>query len=290
MRVSIDQGVVNERLFNYFIYPNIEKKIGEFKLVQYIEVLRLLAELGYQDDLVFWSEHVLPAMFNHEFSYGEAKELWEVFLKVKVNCPSVDLAKYAVMIENIIKQFENLKEEGKDVEELYLSIDKDSMAFIPKKKVGITSQKLREAERRLSYQPSLQKLFEGEQVVKEKSSMEEELNKLLEIKDWKKAKYEMQLAEAMKAKEEADKKELEMGMKISEPETSEAVGDDENIPTVEAEKVELNEEGEEEPTGEAVKKDAADNDLGTKYLNKRLNKIKKAEKEMSKKGQLNNKK
>jgi hypothetical protein len=199
MQVYLDQNIQNERLLKYFIYPRIEKKIPIIKFNDYIETLNHLAELGYEEDKIFWSDHVLPGMFNYNYVYEDIQKLREVLLKVKVNCLTIDLAKYMLIIENLMKQFNLLKEKGEDLTNLTLNIDEQFRTVLPKKTEGMTSSRIKEAEKRLKHQPSLQGLLEGKEGKTE--SLEASFNEIMNIKDWNKAKYEVEQAELKKFKE-----------------------------------------------------------------------------------------
>jgi hypothetical protein len=200
LRVYMDQGIQNERLLKYFVYPRIEKKIPDIKLDLYIETLNLLAEMGYDEDKIFWSDHILPIIFGYNYVNDDINKLWHVLLKLKVNCPSIDLAKYMLVVENLIKQFNILKEKGEDLTKLTLSVD-EQFRTIPKKTDLMSSTRIKEAEKRLKHQPSLQGLLEGKEGVPKSETLESSFTGIMNIKDWNKAKYEMDQAELKKARE-----------------------------------------------------------------------------------------
>lgn len=206
MQVCISQDLVNERLFLYFIYPRLEKRAQRLNLKNYLYTLQLLSELHYQEDTAFWSEYILPCIFNYDYSSEEASKLWHALLKVKVDCPNVDVSKFLILIENIIKQFDNLKASGADITDVTLKVEKD-YSLIPSKKETLTVKQMKVAEKRLQDQATLKSFMEkinetegtSEDKVKE---VQANINKLVDIKDWKKARYELNLAELEKLRQE----------------------------------------------------------------------------------------
>lgn len=221
VEICLNKDLVNERLFNYFIYPRIESRIHKYSLSNYIKMLKLLGRLNYQDDLVFWNEHILPNLFNYELNYEQTKDMWEIFIELKVNCPLLDISKYIILIENAIKQFENLKESEQDISNLLLKIEAD-LSLLPKiKKPLIQSKQIKELQRRLKDE-NVKNAFlrqigadKGTQIGKEEA--EASAIKMLDIKDWKKAKYDITLEE--KEKILAERKKAEEG-ELAQPETS----------------------------------------------------------------------
>ena len=92
LEICYDNNLNAERLINYFIIPKIEKSVKKFSFENYLYLLKILAKMKYQDDPIFWSEYIMPCMFNFEMNFSEAKKLWEGYLNVKINCPSLELA------------------------------------------------------------------------------------------------------------------------------------------------------------------------------------------------------
>jgi hypothetical protein len=226
--VMIEQNINNERLLKYFVYPRIEKRIGRFSFENYITALNLLSSAQYEEDLVFWNDHVLPAIFNFEFEESEIKLLWDTLLKLKVNCPLVNISKHIVLVENIIKQFDNLRKSGRDVKGLLLKLEKDLSLIPTTNKDKLTQSELKEAEKRLKDQNLLKQFMENvnsqtDAESKSKAALES-FNKVMEIKDWKKAKYELNLAEVEKMREAKEKrKEMRKNKNMSEVKSAEGV-------------------------------------------------------------------
>lgn len=205
LEVISNLNIQNERLLKYFIYPRLEKRIEKFSFDNYITSLNLLAALRYEEDLVFWNDHVLPAIFTFDFSRNQVKLLWETLLKVKVNCPLVNISRHILLVENIIKQFDNLKKSGKDITGVLLKLEKDLSLIPTASRDRLTQSEMKEAEKRLKDQNILKQFMENvnsqtDAEGKSKAALES-LNKVIEIKDWKKAKYEMNLAETEKLRE-----------------------------------------------------------------------------------------
>jgi hypothetical protein len=209
MRVCIDQDLVNERLFDFFIYPQIEIRVKRLKLSDYIEVLRLLCMLHYQEDLVFWNANILPCIFNFEFTERQIQRLLEAMLRVKVECPMVECSKHIILIENVIKRYQNMREAGEYRDDILLKLEQD-LTLIPIQKKTFSMKEAREAERRLKDKAVLKQFMdkfnaqESDELRAQEAQMS--IDKLMEVKDWKKAKYEINLEEMekiKKAKQEA---------------------------------------------------------------------------------------
>lgn len=194
IKICLSQNLVNDRLFKYFIYPKIENRADSFSFENYIEILNLLAELGFQEDQVFWTTHVLPATFKFQYSYDQAVTLWESFIKIRVNCPNVDIAKYVFLIENIISQFDNLKNLDRDISEITLRMNQD-LELIPERKSNkLGLSKIKEMEKRMKDKTMMQGIFKDlgleKTGSKQGAKVEESLNKMYDVKDWKKARFE----------------------------------------------------------------------------------------------------
>jgi hypothetical protein len=219
LQVIIDQNIKNERLLNYFVMPRIENRVGRFSFDNYVSCLNLLSSLQYEEDLVFWNEHVLPKIFNLEFTENQIKIIWESLLKVKVNCSLVNISRYIVLVENIMKQFENLRNSGKDLTGILLKLEKDLSLIPSAKKEKMTTSELKEAEKRLKDQNLLKQFMENVDAQTDADSRSkaamESFTKIIEIKDWKKAKYEMNLAEVEKLREAKEQRKEARKKKIS---------------------------------------------------------------------------
>jgi hypothetical protein len=225
VKVCIQQDLVNERLFAYFIYPRIEQRCSRFRISNYFRALRLLCDLHYQEDPEFWRGHILPSMFNYDYNERTIRQLWENILKVKVDCPNIDTSKHLLLIENVIKQFENLKASGADTTDLMLKLEQD-MSLMPSQKKTFSQKEAKEAEKRLKDKATLKQFMEkfNAQGDEESRAQEAQLNitKLLEVKDWKKARYEINLAELEKIKKKNEQPEevSDQAEKISASTTS----------------------------------------------------------------------
>jgi len=215
-----------ERLINYFLLPKIEKTVTKFNFENYILILKVLAKMKYQDDPIFWSNSILPCIFNYELTYENAKILWETYLNVKLNCPSLDIAKYFILIENILNKFEILIKKGQDVSNIKLSIDKD-YSLIPKKEsTDASNLKIKKLQQRISEKEGKENVLRdlGINVDKNASrsvSVEGSLNKILEIKDWKKAKYDFNILEMKRLKAGELALEAKEGEEVSTAESQE---------------------------------------------------------------------
>lgn len=207
LEICYDNNLQAERLINYFIIPKIEKSVEKFSFENYLYLLKVLAKMKYQDDPIFWSDYVMPCMFNFEMNFSEAKKLWESYLMVKINCPSLELAKYFILIEDILKKFEILTTKSQDINLIRLKIDKD-FSLIPKKvESGISNLKIKRLQNRIGEKEGKENVLRDLGINAEKAgessltTVEGSLNKILEIKDWKKAKYDFNQMELKKRRE-----------------------------------------------------------------------------------------
>ena len=289
IKVCVNQDLVNERLFNYFIYPRLENRVKRFKIKNYIRVLSLLCDLHYQEDLEFWDLHILPGIFNFEYKHKQIKVLWETILKVKVSCPNVDISKHLLLIENVIKQFDNLKASGQDVEEILLKLEQDMSLVSSSKKKTFTQKEAKEFEKRLKDKAVLKQFMEKFNSTEDDESRASEaqinINKLLEVKDWKKARYEINLVEMDKLKRQAEEDEIEVVPETVEatPTATKATTEGEvesktaEVADITAPEVEVEAKSEQEQ-----EKEDNYNMLNAKYLEKRAKKKKIEEKNQKK--------
>lgn len=218
VKVCLDQDLINERLFSYFIYPRIESRASKFSFKYYLNALELLSELHYQDDQEFWNSGILPCIFNYEYTGKDAQKLFEALLRVKINCPNIDISKHLLLVENILKQFDNLKESGEDISDIVLRLETD-YTLMPTKKEALTLKQVKETEKRLKDQAALKSFMERinqQEGTAESKAKEAEINinKLLEVKDWKKARYELNLAEMESLRENREKLKEERATKV----------------------------------------------------------------------------
>ncbi len=215
LEICYDNNLNADRLINYFIIPKIEKSVNKFSFENYLYLLKVLAKMKYQEDPIFWSDYVMPSVFNFEMNFSEAKKLWEAYLNVKINCPSLELAKYFILIEDILNKFEILTQKSQDINLIRLSIDKD-YSLIPKKiENSISKIKIKKLQSRLSEKEGKENVLrdlgintETNKLEGSLNSVEGSLNRILEIKDWKKAKYDFNQADL--------KKMREMGKRVDE--------------------------------------------------------------------------
>jgi hypothetical protein len=267
MRVCIDQDLVNERLFDFFIYPQIEIRVKRLKLSDYIEVLRLLCMLHYQEDLMFWNANILPCIFNFEFTERQIQRLLEAMLRVKVECPMVECSKHIILIENVIKRFQNMREAGEYRDDILLKLEQD-LTLIPIQKKTFSIKEAREAEKRLKDKAVLKQFMdkfnaqESDELRAQEAQMS--IDKLMEVKDWKKAKYEINLEEMekiKKAKQEAkEEKEAAARERKEKKEKKETTSEDS------------------QENSENSKNEIPVETVSSKYIEKKVRKIKREQK------------
>ena len=243
IEICHDNNLQAERLINYFLLPKIEKTVENFNFSNYIALLKVMAKVKYQEDPVFWSDFVLPCIFNYELSYEDSKSLWEAYLNVKINCPSLDLAKYFILIENVLNKYEILIKKNQDVSKVKLSIDKDFTLIPKKEQTGMTNIKIKKLQQRISEKEGKENVLRDLGINIDRGtqgsggSIEGSLNKIMEIKDWKKAKYDFNILEL---------KRIQRGEEIKlegEEEEEEVKIEDSTVKTIAEEKSENKSEG-----------------------------------------------
>lgn len=233
LEICHENNLQADRLINYFIIPKIEKTVHKFTYENYLELLKVLAKMKYQEDPIFWSDYVMPCIFNFDLTFNEAKRLWENYLNIKINCPSLELAKYFILIEDILKKFEQLAMKSKDVNSIKLKIDKD-YSLIPKRIENKTSNiKIKRLQSRISEKEGKESVLRDLGLNSERennlSNIESSLSKILEIKDWKKAKYDFNQAELKRIKENENnprKRKIEEEKKEEKDNSNEDVDQD----------------------------------------------------------------
>ena len=141
------------------------------------------------------------------------------------------MAKYFILIEDILNKFEILTTKSKDINLIRLRIDKD-YSLIPKKdENSISNLKIKKLQGRISEKEGKENVLRDLGIKSDKigegasTSVEGSLNKILEIKDWKKAKYDFNQMELKKIREGRRKEDAK--------DASENVENAENVENVE---------------------------------------------------------
>lgn len=208
--ICAQKNLQAERLINYFLIPKIENTVQNFTFSNYIALLNVLAKMKYQEDPIFWSDYILPCIFNYEMTYLEAKQLWESYLNVKINCPSLELAKYFILIENILNKFDILIKKKMDVSSVRLAIDKDYSLIPSKEQSDYSNIKIKKLQRRISEKEGKETIMRELGISVDKnsqtgeSSVEGSLSKIMDIHDWKKAKFDFNITEIKRLKKEIE--------------------------------------------------------------------------------------
>jgi hypothetical protein len=88
----------SERLFNNYIYMQIERQIYKFTGEQYCRLLRTLGNKGYQEDRVFWKDYIFDYVRVDEkgnskgnFSKDDAVRMWDLLVLLKIQLPLLDV-------------------------------------------------------------------------------------------------------------------------------------------------------------------------------------------------------
>lgn len=185
--------------------------------------------------------------------------------------PNIDISKHLLLVENVIKQFDNLKSAGQETDEILLKLEQD-MSLAPVSKKTMSYKETKQVEKRLNDKAALKQFMEKfnsqENEETRASEAQVEINKLLEVKDWKKAKYELNLAELEKMRKMKEEAKEEVQEATVEAVSEEATTTDQPSTSTESNKVE--------------KKEDSYNALNTKYLEKRAKQKKQEESENKK--------
>ena len=88
----------SERLFNNYIYMQIERQIYKFTGEQYCRLLRTLGNKGYQEDRVFWKDYIFDYVRTDEkgvskgkFSNEDAVRIWDLLVLLKIQLPLLNV-------------------------------------------------------------------------------------------------------------------------------------------------------------------------------------------------------
>jgi hypothetical protein len=117
MEVMILQNIKPTKLLRYFIYPKFEKTAKKLNFQVYIRMLKVLAEMQFQEDKVFWKDYVLENIYNLDMSENEVNLLYHVLRSVKISCPDIDFTKFLVILEKLSETFMNIKTKEANIEE-----------------------------------------------------------------------------------------------------------------------------------------------------------------------------
>lgn len=97
--VLTKKKIGSDRLFNNYIYLQIERQIYSFTGKQYCRLLRTLANKGYQEDKVFWNDYVFDYVRTDDkgqskgnFNKADAERIWDLLVLIKIQLPTLDVS------------------------------------------------------------------------------------------------------------------------------------------------------------------------------------------------------
>jgi len=111
-----------DRLFNVFIFGELEKRASTLKFEFYIRNLYSLGKKKFDEDQTFWRQFYLPAIFNFEYTEKQAKTLFKTLKYVQDNCVNFDFTKYMLLVEKINDEFKELKKKQLMFLKLFLKL------------------------------------------------------------------------------------------------------------------------------------------------------------------------
>jgi hypothetical protein len=155
----------DRRFYKEFLFFYVEKLIKGFNIGQYVRILRVLGDLKYTEDLIFWNEFIFPRIYMKPLSQKEAKIIWDALIALKLKCPELNCT---IPIESLLKKYEliegyeqfsdEIKDDMKNFGDLpqgvknkissHFKIDQSQKAMeIAQRQVVMEHKKLQEEER-----------------------------------------------------------------------------------------------------------------------------------------------
>ena len=107
LEVLVKKNLGSERLFQHYIYMQIERRVLQFTVPQYCRLIRALADKGHSSDRQFWHQFVLRYVFVMEkpknavrqFGRHQAKAVWDSLIYLKLKNPEIDVAEALAVVE-----------------------------------------------------------------------------------------------------------------------------------------------------------------------------------------------
>ena len=104
--VCSQRNLGDKRLYKEFLFFYVEKLIKGFNIDQYVRILRVLGDIKYTDDLIFWNDFVFPRIYMKPLNQKEAKKVWDALIALKVKCPELNCTIPIDYVESILKKYE----------------------------------------------------------------------------------------------------------------------------------------------------------------------------------------
>jgi hypothetical protein len=112
LEVLVRRNLGSERLLRDYLLLKIERNILKFSVDQYSRLIRALADKGYVEDHVFWTQYVYKYVFETDrkiervLTESEARKIWDSYIYLKLKCPSIDIKEPVTRIETFFAKEE----------------------------------------------------------------------------------------------------------------------------------------------------------------------------------------
>ena len=98
IQVLTSRGLGSDRLFNNYLYLQVERKIYDINGTDYCTLLRSLVDRQFFEDTVFWQDFIWDYLSEDEFGNSkgnftnkEALVIWDTLIACKAMCPSLPI-------------------------------------------------------------------------------------------------------------------------------------------------------------------------------------------------------
>mmetsp|Transcript_17546 Transcript_17546/g.29606 ORF Transcript_17546/g.29606 Transcript_17546/m.29606 type:complete len:121 (+) Transcript_17546:758-1120(+) len=105
-QVCVKHNVGSQHFFENYILDMIEKNVYRFNVEQYCTLVKLMADKGFQDDLIFWQKYAFKFVFldpytkgNRQFTVLEAQKIWDAYYYLGRFCTNLELQEVLTYLE-----------------------------------------------------------------------------------------------------------------------------------------------------------------------------------------------
>jgi len=98
LEVMADKNLGSERLYNNYIYLQLERHVWALHPFMYARLIKALAQREFYQDQIFWKEYILKYMKTdrkginkREFTRIQALEVWLALVFLRIRCPSINV-------------------------------------------------------------------------------------------------------------------------------------------------------------------------------------------------------
>lgn len=110
LEVLVKRNLGSERLYRDYLLLKIERNILKFSINQYSRLLRALADKGYVEDHIFWTQYIFRYVYDTDsktertLTEDEARKVWDSYIYLKLKCPTIDISEPVARVESFFSK------------------------------------------------------------------------------------------------------------------------------------------------------------------------------------------